>query len=305
MTAPRSGRGAAPAIAEALIDQPPAGRFRRLLEWRGDDQTQELIAEDLRFGVRDFALRLPAADAAPSIEDIAAPFDGITDVAIHIEGIGLAAAAMTLALWRRLGAPPHACLGIDPLAARPRPERPPKRCRLSPRCLRPNRCAGSRRICRGADSCHRRHPVARSRLASGTRARLDARLCGRLPARLRSPGPQCGRCGPTIRTASRRRSRSLSVTRQDPRPAPAVGSSSRGLWCARRQAAGADRRPLFERHVNPARALEQRAALLGRRPRRRCRRLRSSGGDRRRRNQPQGGGGDRWGCVRRGLCSCC
>ena len=110
----RSGRGAAPAIAEALIDQPPAGRFRRLLEWRGDDQTQELIAEDLQFGVRDFALRLPAADAAPSIEDIAAPFDGITDVAIHIEGIGLAAAAMTLALWRRLGAPPHACLGLDP-----------------------------------------------------------------------------------------------------------------------------------------------------------------------------------------------
>ena len=107
------GRGAAPAIADALLDQPPAGRFRRLLEWRGDDQTQGLIAEDLRFGVRNFALRLPAAEAAPSVEGIAAPFDGIADAAIHIEGTGLAA-ILTLALWRRLGAPPDACLGLDP-----------------------------------------------------------------------------------------------------------------------------------------------------------------------------------------------
>ncbi len=109
-----SGRGTAPAIAENLIDQPPEGRFRRLLEWSGDDRNQQLIAEDLRFGVRDFALRLPAAGPAPSIEELATAFDGAADLALQIEGAGLAGAALTLALWRRLGAPAHACLGLDP-----------------------------------------------------------------------------------------------------------------------------------------------------------------------------------------------
>ena len=110
----RPGQGAAPAIAETLIDQPPAGCFRRLLNWRDNDQTQKLIAEDLQFGVRDFTLRMPAPEAAPSIECAAAPFASTADVAIHIEGIGLAGGAMTLALWRRLGVPPHASLNLDP-----------------------------------------------------------------------------------------------------------------------------------------------------------------------------------------------
>ena len=110
----RAGRGAAPAIAENLIDQPPTGRFRRLLAWRGDDQTRDLIAEDLEFGVRDFVLQLSFAGAAPSVEAMAAAFDGAAGVALHTEGIGLAGAALTLALWRRLGAPPRACLGLDP-----------------------------------------------------------------------------------------------------------------------------------------------------------------------------------------------